>query len=338
MAHIVETQVEAPGAELRRRLDRAERQLPALQAGDLAEYLCSLDRLQELMEALTAEDADLRPEMTRWLDLQARLGARSGQMVKLAAAEGGFAALRAAHPPAAGAWWRLDELVVAERKRNWTRLALTLAAIVLLLAVAAFVYQRWLAPSPEVVMVMSALNDVEQLVLEQQWDAAVAAVEAGLQATPGDPDLLIWAAALAERRGAADQAANYLAQAEEALGDPMQLQLILGMRRLQVGDLDGVEAAALAAQALDADEPQATFLLASAAEARGQMPEAMELFQRTAALAEARNDPQLTVVARMRYGMLLQQLPMSGATSPATADPAATSPATSPITATTPAP
>ena len=72
MAHIVETQSDAPGAELRRRLDRAERQLPSLKAGELAEYLRSLDRVQELMETLSAEAADLRPEMTRWLDLQAR--------------------------------------------------------------------------------------------------------------------------------------------------------------------------------------------------------------------------------------------------------------------------
>lgn len=306
MAHIVETQVEAPGAELRRRLDRAERQLPALQRGDLAAYLSSLDQLQEQMETLVAEDADLRPEMTRWLDLQARLGAQAGRLVRLAGAEGGFPRLRAAHPPAAGPWWRLDELVAAERKRTWTRAAAVLAGLVLLLAAAAFVYSRWLAPSPEVVMVMGALNDVELLVMEQKWDEAAVVIDAALQQQPGDPDLLIWAGVLSERRGESEQAANWLAQAEQALGNPVQFQVTLGMRRLQTGDLDGAETAALAAQAANPAEPQATFLLASVAEARGQRQQAIELFQQTADLAGDAN-PQLTVIARMRYGMLLQQ-------------------------------
>lgn len=306
MAHIVETQSEAPGAELRRRLDRAERQLPSLKAGELADYLRSLDSVQQRLDALTAEAADLRPEMTRWLDLQARLGARAGQLVKLASAEGGFAALRAANPPATGAWWRLDELVAAERKRTWTRTAGMLAAVALLLAVGAFAYSRWLAPSPEVVRVLSTLNDVEQLAMEQKWDEASALLRESLQADPSDPDLLVWAGVLAERRGARDEAADYLARAEQAIGDPVQFQLVLGMRRLQAGDPEGAEAAALAAQALRPDEPQATFLLASVAELRGQTQQALELFQQTADLAEADN-PQLTVIARMRYGMLLQQ-------------------------------
>jgi len=311
MAHIVETQMEAPGAELRRRLDRAERQLPSLKAGELAAYLRSLDRLQELMETLAAEAADLRPEMTRWLDLQARLGARAGQLVKLAAAEGGFAALRAANPPAVGGWWRLDELLAAERKRSWTRVLAVLAAIALLLALAAFVYTRWLAPSPAVVMVMSTLNDVEQFAIEGNWDAAAAVVETALQEQPNDPDLLIWAAVIAEQRGEAALAADYQERAASALGNPLQLQLTLGMRRLQAGDADGAAAAAQTAQALDPSEPQATFLLASVAELRGQTQAALALFQQTADLAETRNNPQLTVIARMRYGMLLQQFPVS---------------------------
>lgn len=322
MAHIVETQMETPGAELRQRLDRAERQLPALQAGQVGDYLRSLDRLDELMHQLAAEEADLRPEMTRWLDLQERLGARAGRLVKLARAEGGFAALRAANPPAEGAWWRLDQLVAEERKRSWTRTAVVAASIVLFLAAAAFVYQRWLAPSPEVVMVLSTVNDVEQLAMEQKWDEAAALVEQALQKSPNDPDLLVWAGVLAERRGAAGEAAGYLARAEQAVGDPLRFQLTLGMRRLQAGDVDGAEQAALAAQAINPNEAQAVFQLANVAEMRNQGQLALELYQKAADLAGDSN-PQLTVIAKMRYGMLIQQLQYSPGT-PEEGQPAAT--------------
>lgn len=324
MAHIVEPQMATPGAELRGRLDRAERQLPALQPGQLGEYLRSLDRIEQLLDMLGAEAADLRPEMTRWLDLQARLGNRAAKLVKLAGAEGGFDALRAANPPAAGAWWRLDQLVAEERKRSWTRWAATAAAVVVLLAVGAFVYSRWLAPSPEVVLVMTTINQVEQLAMDQKWDEAAALVDQALQTTPDDPDLLIWAAVLAERRGETAQAADFLARAEAAAGDPLRYQLTLGMKRMQAGDADGAEAAALAAQAIKPTEPQAIFLLGNVAEMRNQMQQALELYQQAADLATEQDNAQLTVVAKMRYGMLLQQL-QYGDLDPATAPTAPTS-------------
>jgi tetratricopeptide (TPR) repeat protein len=307
MAHTVETRVDTPTAELRELLDRAERQLPVLDTGGLADYLRSLDRIEYLMSSLTADSVDLRSEMTRWLDLQARLGARSPQLAKLAQPLGGFAALRAANPPAEGLWWRLDELVSAERKRNWTRWLTTGLAVVAFLAAAAFVYQQWLAPSPEVVLAVSAVNDVEQLAMEQKWDEAFAITEQSLQRLPDNPDLLVWAGVLSERRGDPAAAATYLQRAEQALADPLRYQLALGMRRLQAGDVDGSEAAAQAALAINPNEPQGVFLLANAAEMRNQPLQALDLYEQTAALAEESN-PQLTVVAKMRYGMLLQQM------------------------------
>jgi Flp pilus assembly protein TadD len=159
-------------------------------------------------------------------------------------------------------------------------------------------------------------------------------VESELEEQPDDPDLLIWAAVIAEQRGAAEQAASYRAQAESALGNPLQLQLTLGMRRLQAGDPGGAEAAAQAAQALDPGEPQAAFLLASAAELRGQTQAALELFQQTADLAESRNNAQMTVIARMRYGMLLQQFPVSNESPIGTPAPLTPAPLTTPATAT----
>ncbi len=338
MAHTVETRVETPTAELRDLLNRAERQLPVLDSSGLVEFLRGLDRVEALMATLTAETVDLRPEMTRWLDLQARMGARAGQLVKLARPLGGFAALRAANPPAAGGWWRLDELVAADRKRSWTRWLVIALVVAGILAVATFVYQRWLAPSPQVVLAVSAVNDVEQLAMEQKWDEAFALTEQTLQQLPDNPDLLVWAGVLAERRGDTAAAADYLARAQQAIGDPMRYQVALSMRRLQASDLDGSEAAAQAALAIDPNEPQAVFFLANVAEMRNQPQQALELYQKTADLAEAGN-PQLTVVAKMRYGMLLQQLNYSmGTPADEGAAPAAPTAAPAGTPETTPAP
>jgi tetratricopeptide (TPR) repeat protein len=264
---------------------------------------------------------DLRTEMTRWLDLQARLGARAERLVKLARPLGGFAALRAANPPATGSWWRLDELLAADRKRNWTRWLVTAAVALGILLAAALIYSQWLAPSPEVVLSVSTINDVEQLAMEGRWDEAYALVEQTLQSLPDDPDLLVWAAVISERRGDPATAAAFIDRAAVAVGDPMRLQLALGMRRLQAGDTDGAEAAAQAALAINAEEPQGVFLLANVAELRGDPQTALDLYQKTAELAEESN-PQLTVVAKMRFGMLIQQPSFILGTPPAEGTPA----------------
>ena len=315
MAHTVETLLTTPTAEVRDLLNRAERQLPVLDSSNLVEYLRSLDRVEYLMESLTSDSVDLRPEMTRWLDLADAPRARATQLVKIARPLGGFAALRADNPPAVGSWWRLDELVAADRKRNWTRWLVTALVVAAVLAVAAFVYQQWLAPSPEVVLAVSAVNDVEQLSFEQKWDEASALAEDALQKVPDNPDLLVWAGVLAERRGDTAEAAGYLARAQQVLADPLRYELALSMRRLQASDVDGAEAAAQAALAINPNEPQAVFLLANVAELRNQPQEALDLYQKTADLAEDTN-PQLTVVAKMRFGMLLQQMNYSFGTTP----------------------
>ena len=137
---------------------------------------------------------------------------------------------------------------------------------------------------------------------------------------PDNPDLLVWAGVLAERRGDTAEAADYLARAQQVLADPLRYELALSMRRLQASDVDGAEAAAQAALAINPNEPQAVFLLANVAELRNQPQEALDLYQKTADLAEDTN-PQLTVVAKMRFGMLLQQMNYSFGTTPPEATP-----------------
>ncbi|MCB0088048.1 MAG: tetratricopeptide repeat protein, partial [Caldilineaceae bacterium] len=120
-----------------------------------------------------------------------------------------------------------------------------------------------------------------------------------------------------------------LAKAKELLSDqPTGLWLTLGNQRMQVGNLDGAEAAANEAIALSPNEPQAYFLLGGIAEARGDYAKAIELFDKTYQLAEADN-PQLAVIAKVRMGNLLQRADPF-ATAPIAETPAAETPATAP--------
>lgn len=316
MAHIVETRITTPYAELRALLDRAERELPSLGTSSLADYLLRLDRIAALLAQLQQEEAQqaptsgltLQPELVRWADLQEQLRRRSARLVKLAAPLGGFPALRSHHPPAEGMWWRLDEYVAARRRQQMRRLLQTLALVAILLLAATWAYRTWFAPSPETIALVDALSTIERHVDAREWEAALALAEEKLQTMPNSPELLTWAAVVSERLGDAPRAAHYRSRAlAQFPGQEIQFHLLLGNDRFRAGDLDGAEAAARAALALRPDEPQAFFLLGNVAEARGDFFAALEAFDRAATLAEA-SDPQLTVISKMRYGFLLQQI------------------------------
>jgi tetratricopeptide (TPR) repeat protein len=305
MAHTVDSRADTPANDLRTLLDQAERQLPTLERTGLAAFLLRLDGIEAMLVESAAQGMDLRPEQTRWADLLARISARAGDLVRIAGGAGKFAELRNQHPPAASFWWRLDEQVAAARRRQGRRIAIGGAVAILLLVAATFIYQRFFAPSPATILWMDTLNAVEDSVAEQDWANAIQATDAALVTLPDDVDLLLWRVVLAERVGDVAAAAEFLARAHSAEPDPLRLAVQLGMKQLQAGDLDGATATAAAAQEIDPQLAEAAFILASVAEARGEIPQAITLFEQAAALAEP-DKLELVVTSRMRLAVLLQ--------------------------------
>jgi len=308
MAHTVESRITTPASELRERLDKAERQLPSLDAATVAGFLANLDRMDALFDQLAADNVDVRSEAGRWDDLQRQIERNAGRIVKLAKGAGGYAALRAQNPPATAPWWQLDALVAARRRRQTRSLLITLAVVAVLLLGAGWAYQTWLAPDAETLMMVDSLSTAEQRAAEQDWSGGLATVESALQTLPDNVELLIWAAVFSERLGDDTGAQAYAEQAQAQLaGNEVSYQIQLGSTRFRVGDIDGAASAAETALRLAPEEPQVYFLLGNVAEARGDIRGAIDAFAKAGDLADPDN-PQLSVVSKMRYGMLLQQL------------------------------
>lgn len=308
MAHTVESRISTPASELRERLDKVERQLPSLDTATVVEFLPNLDRIDALFLQLAGDNADVRSEVGRWDDLQRQIDRRAGRIVKLANEAGGYAALRSQNPPASGAWWHLDAMLAARRRQQTRSLLVTLAVVALLLAGATWAYQTWLAPDAETILLVDSLSRAEQRAAEQDWAGGLAAVEVALQSMPDNVELLAWATVFAERLGDDAQAQAYSERMRAQFGgDEARYQILLGSDRFQAGDLDGAAAAAEIASGLAPDDPQVYFLVGNVAEARGDIRGAMDAFARAGELADVDN-PQLAVVSKMRYGMLLQQL------------------------------
>jgi predicted Zn-dependent protease len=307
MAYTVESQTNTPANQLRDALDRAERLVVQVSGQNVEELLLLLDQIEQMFDRLGQDGIDLRPEGARWQSLLNRLDSRPERIVSAAAAAGGLAELRRRHPPAESFWWQLDGIVVDRRKRAIKRGVISIGGLVVAIALLLWGINFFFPPNPQAVAMVEATNQIDRLIAEQRWDEALAVVQQARQRLPDEPELAVWEAVMYERLGNAEAAATALADAKALYSaTPIQLWLTLGNDRMMVGDLDGADAAAQEAAALAPDEPMVAFLQGGIAEARGDIPRAIALFQKTSELAGNEN-AQLSVIAKVRMGNLLQR-------------------------------
>jgi tetratricopeptide (TPR) repeat protein len=308
MAHAIESRANSPVNELRDALDKAERQVVNLDGSNIIEFLLLLDRIQQLFETF-APTTDLRPEESRWESLLNRLSSKPEPLVSAAGKAGGLATLRSQHPPAENFWWHLDTALAKRRAQTLRRVLITLVAIAVVIGGGLWAINYFFPPDPRAVVLVNANSDIEQLVMVQDWPGALEAARRAQEELPDEPELIVWEGVISEQLGDTEgaQAAFDRVRALLPPDQPSQYWLLIGNHRLMVGNLEGAEAAANEALALAPDDPQANFLLGSVAEAKGDTPTAIALFNRVFELAEESN-PQLAVIARVRMGNLLQRM------------------------------
>lgn len=312
MAYSVESKANSPANVLRDELDRAEREVVKLDAGNVEAYLLLLDQIEKRFDELTANETDLRPELGRWDSLISRLQTKPDALVTAAARAGGLAKLRQKHPPAESFWWHLDQEVAQRRLQTVKRVVTTVAAAIVLLGGGYWALNTFFPPSPAAVQMMETNSQLDQLIMEQRWQEALTVVETAQQTLPDEPELVLWEMVFAEQLGDTERANHAWARAQALLPDlPVELLVQLGNQRLQVGNFQGAWNAGQEALALDPENAQATFLLGGVAESVNDIPTAIAMFDRTFTLAEEEN-AQLAVIARVRMGNLLQRAPALG--------------------------
>lgn len=308
MAYSVREERQSLANSLREDLAQAERVIVQVRRDNVAPFLQLLDRIEDRFGQLEASGVDLRPEYTRWTSLHSKLQREAGRVVRAADLAGGLEKLRQNNAPARGAWWHLDTVVAANRRHLIRRLSISVGTIAILLVSILVLFTYVFPPDPDTVIVSEATSSLQQLAFEGRWQEALAVIdEAKAQLTEPDVELLIWEAVIAEKVGQTSRAQEALtaAKARIAAGQQSAYWWTLGSIRLSVGDLEEARAAGDEALALDPNDPQGYFLLASVAELEGDTITAIDLLDKTFELA-ADGNPQLAVIARVRMGNLLQ--------------------------------
>ena len=197
---------------------------------------------------------------------------RSSVMLRLLGAKGGIAALRPAGTPSERWWWYLDQYVAQRTRRDVRNLALTVLAVVVVIAVAAILYNTFVHPDPIVLARMDATNRAQNALQDNRLPGALKAIDDGLVKAPDDSDLLMWRGAilmLLQRTGEAQAAWS---TARPAFASDADFLTQRGFIRLQAGDPAGASADSQDAIRLAPERPQPYLTLASAQEFDGDYP------------------------------------------------------------------
>jgi len=296
-----------PADRLREALDLAELRVTNLRgAGSQAqELLHLLDQSARGLAELETLGADVRAERVRFETVQRQLRRRQGRFL----AEAGMALREeraAAQPDRARWWWFLDEEAARQRQYQLRRVLTWGLVIVLLLIVAGLVYDRFIAPPPQVRQAFQHNTRGESLIEERALREALAEFEAAAALTPDNPDPWLW-------QGVIHFELNELADAQEAFDTARSLYetsfdflLDRSMAYLRIGDLAAASADVEQAITQNPQAGLAYYMRANVAAAQADYAAALADLERAADLAQAAGDTQLEAAARTQRAMVVQ--------------------------------
>lgn len=239
--------------------------------------------------------------------LIARLQKEAGSFLRDLGGRSMLHELRAAQrPPAENHWWYLDDWLAQRRQVSFKHNLSTLGAIVLGMVLLAVIYQRFLAPDPDVLARMGHEDSASEALVSGDLETALSEVEQGLSYDLRDLDLLILKGVVLQASGKLEEAQTAFDQAALAAESRDVFLLSRGQTYIMVGMLD---AALTDTQSVLTENPQsapAHLLTGQIYELRQDYLRALEYYEKAGNLADAQNQPELTAVARTRMAYLAQ--------------------------------
>ncbi len=315
MARALREEQLTPADELRQLLTDSEKLIGGSldQPGHAVQLLENMDRIAELWPRLEQGGADLRPEAGRWESLQ---GMVHRQAARISRASCGLrAARRAKHleertgPDQPRWWWYLDQEVHRRQGRSLLRAGLTAAVIVAVLVAASLLIRMLFPVDPKVTAAAAAVLDGQAKIQNgNDLAGAIADFRRATTVAPSEPDGWVWLGGSLKKQGDAEGARQAFQHARALYGTDLDFYLARIPVYYALQMLPEAQADVDAALAIDPQNPQAYYYEATLLEAEGTDNQAVEALQKAGDCGAARGQAEITAMARLRLGVLLQQM------------------------------
>ncbi len=269
-----------------------------------------LDEAVALMADLQATGIDLKPEETRLLTVHGLLRSKAGVFVREAQRGRTLRVARAdARPPTDHWWWYLDEYVAQQRRARVLRVGVAAVTLVVIVGLVLWFIQSRLPSDPRLRRIIDLETALDTQISEGNIPAAIASLEELRQLDPQNARYAVLLGALYEAWGDEQEAEKQYADARRLI-DEGTYRTLRAQAYLQVGLVDKALDEAQRAVELQPQSAEAYFFLGNAHEARGEIPAALQAYERASQLAEAQDNAQLLAIIRVRMAFLLQRLPV----------------------------
>ena len=201
-------------------------------------------------------------------------------------------------------WWYLDELlkekIVRARKRWLIRGGI--AAVALL---AAYIILTKIVPQPKQSVIYQ--EKARELYREGELDEAIEIYKKAQDLEPDDSSIPLMLGMIYEDKGLLDRADDYFERARLLSSQKIDFYNSRGMIYFQTGKLDKAALDTKKALELDSNSAFSHFLLGNIYEMENKITEAILEYQ---IVSDLDQNPQLTVMARFKMGMIMQRGPL----------------------------
>jgi tetratricopeptide (TPR) repeat protein len=290
---------------LRELIAECEKILARIDANNVRQLLQTAETAHQLVDQITAPDADIRGEVARLVAVDERILRYSSQIVKLLGGREVLVQYRSqiARQPYER-FWMLDLELDHARKKLMERLGIFAAIVVVVLIVGYLARGILFPPDPAGDAIALATRAL------QQNDAlgAIQAITTGLTIVPTNTELLVWQGILLEQQGDSVKAQKSYDDAQAILQSDKDFYLTRALTFVRLGDYYRAITDTNVIIEHYPDYADAYYVRASGYEGIHANTEAMADLQKCGDLAQAEGKETLYAEARVRLATLMQAM------------------------------
>ncbi len=297
---------------LSERLDLLEIDVSKLDQGSKRppeEILHEMDAIQARLDDLEAQEMPAKGEEAQFEFITNVLKKNKSVFLRKMGGVGALRTLRAGEQPEKSHWWwYLDEIQASERKAMITKSLLWITGIAVVLVIAYFAYQRFLAPSPEVQADVTYESNIEDYLTQGNPTSALNEAEKALAVLPDNVTFLVLKGIAQQKLGQTAEGAQTLAQAEKLSSDKETYLLQRALLYIRSGDAKSALSDAQAVIAIDPNSAEGYFYEGLSLQNLGRASDAYQAFDQAQRLADTQGKTALVATIRINMGLLLQNM------------------------------
>ena len=205
-------------------------------------------------------------------------------------------------------WWFLDDYLASKKKNEIKRAGMVFVIFLFILSMVALVYDRFIAPPPEVRARLAYESRISELIDEGNYPAALMETEQALLIAPDYHPLWIKKGVLEKVLGDFVEEEKAYQTASTLANNLENFYIERSSVYMQFGLLDDLLDDANTLIENYPDSPEGYLYIGMVNEQRGNLSEANQLYETAFQLAVDQGKNQLAATIRVRMGMIMQSI------------------------------